>query len=164
MMELSTIVMGLLALVLYGLALGKGQDVALGGLKAGGELFVSVLPRMLFAFAIAGLIQALIPKELVVKWIGKESGLKGIGIATLAGVLTPGGPILSFPIVASLYQSGASVGPLVAYLTSWSLLGVHRVIAGEFPQMGPRFVFTRLLVSLALPPVAGWLVTFLARE
>lgn len=163
-MELSTIMMGLLALVLYSLASLKGRDVALSSLKAGGELFVSVLPRMLFAFAIAGLIQALIPKELVVKWIGKESGLKGIGIATLAGVLTPGGPILSFPIVASLYQSGAGMGPLVAYLTSWSLLGLHRVIAWEFPLMGPRFVFTRLLVSLALPPVAGWLVTFLARE
>ncbi|MBI3990399.1 MAG: permease [candidate division NC10 bacterium] len=163
-MELSTIVMGLIALILFLVAFSKGQGVALEGLKTGGELLLSVAPRLLFAFAISGLIQVLIPKQFIGRWIGRGSGWKGLLIASIAGVFTPGGPILSFPIVASLYQSGAGMGPLVSYLTSWALLGLHRLIAWEFPLMGPRFVAMRVLVSVLMPPLAGWLVMWLAHE
>lgn len=163
-MELSTVVMGLIALILFVIALSRGQTLALDGLKAGVELLLSVAPRLLFAFAISGLIQVLIPRGFIVRWIGRGSGWKGLLIASMAGVFTPGGPILSFPIVASLYQSGAGMGPLVSYLTSWALLGVHRLIAWEFPLLGPRFVLFRVLVSILMPPFAGWLVSWLAHE
>jgi len=163
-MELSTVVMGLIALILFVIALSRGQTVALDGLKAGWELLLSVAPRLLFAFAISGLTQVLIPREFIVRWIGRGSGWKGLLIASMAGVFTPGGPILSFPIVASLSQSGAGMGPLVSYLTSWALLGMHRLIAWEFPLLGPRFVLFRVLVSILMPPLAGWLVSRLAHE
>ena len=117
-MDFSAMVMwGLLACLVF-VALRRGGGTAWSGLKGGGGLFLSVLPRMVAAFAVAGLIQALIPQDVILRWIGKDSGMQGLLIGSMAGAMTPGGPMLSFPIIASLYQQGAGSGPLVAYLSA----------------------------------------------
>ena len=85
--------------------------------------------------------------------VGAESGLRGLLIATLAGTLTPGGPITSFPFVVALYMAGADRGSLVAYLTAWSLLAFHRMVIYEIPIMGARFAWQRVVSSLVLPPI-----------
>ena len=79
-----------------------------------------VAPEVALGFALAGLITVLIPPDLIGHAIGEESGVRGVLIATVAGILTPGGPFLQFPLVASLARGGAGVGPLAAYLTAWS--------------------------------------------
>lgn len=51
--------------------------------------------------------------------------------------------------------------PLVALMTAWSVLAVHRVLSFELPLMGPRFVSMRLLASLPLPLIAGALASLI---
>jgi uncharacterized protein len=75
--------------------------------------------------------------------------------------VTPGGPFVAFPLLAVLLQGGASVGAVTAYLSSWALLGLHRVIAFEIPILGWRFVAGRLVASLVFPVVIGWLAQVL---
>ena len=103
----------------------------------------------------AGFVEVLVPKGLIHRWIGEKSGFKGIIIATLAGVFTPGGPMISFPLIAALYKLGADSGSLVAYLTSWELLGIQRIVVWELPMMGLRFALLRFVVSMILPVIAG---------
>jgi hypothetical protein len=52
---------------------------------------------------------------------------------------------------------GVGVGPLVAYLTAWSLFGLQRIIMWEIPFLGVQVVAIRVAVSLVFPFVAGWL-------
>jgi hypothetical protein len=52
---------------------------------------------------------------------------------------------------------GVGVGPLIAYLTSWSLLGVNRAIMWEIPFLGVKVVAVRIAVSFFFPFFAGWL-------
>lgn len=103
----------------------------------------------------AGYIQVLVPKDVINRWVGEKSGIRGVVVATLGGVLTPGGPMISFPLIAALYKLGADSGPLVAYLTSWELLGIQRIIVWEIPFMGLRFALLRFGVSMILPIIAG---------
>jgi len=103
----------------------------------------------------AGFVEVLVPKDLITKWIGEKSGIRGILIATAAGVVTPGGPMISFPLIAALYRLGADFGPLVGYLTSWELMGMQRIIVWEIPFMGIRFALLRFTVSLLLPIIAA---------
>ena len=98
------------------------------------------------------------------RYFGRESGLRALLIASLAGVLTPGGPMVTVPFMVALAHSGAAMGPLVAYMTSWSLFGMQRIIAWEAPLMGWRFVFVRVVPSLAFPVLAGWLVKVFYQE
>src|SRR5215467_5447852 len=95
---------------------------------------------------------------LPLRHFGREGGFRGIVIAAFAGILTPGGPMISVPFMVALANSGAATPALVAYMTSWSLFGVQRIIAWEAPLMGWRFVVVRIVPSLAFPFIAGWLV------
>jgi uncharacterized membrane protein YraQ (UPF0718 family) len=80
--------------------------------------------------------------------------LKGILIASGMGAITPGGPFVSFPLVAALYRAGAGIGPVVAFITAWSLLSISR-IPMEIAFVGTRVVLIRVLATVVFPPLAG---------
>ena len=151
-----------LALVAAAFCYAKGKDIFLSGVDASVSMIIQLVPRMIAAFLIAGFVEVLIPKDVVSKWIGEKSGFKGILIATVAGALTPGGPITSFPFIFALYKLGADFGPLVAYLTAWELLAFQRILVWEIPLMGMHFVSQRLCVSLVLPILAGFIARGIA--
>jgi len=159
--NLTLIVMLAIAGVLTVAAYLKGPGVPIEGLRAGARLFLGILPSLIVAFIAAGMIGQVLPRELMTRWLGEESGIKGLTIATLAGAVTPGGPFVQFPIVASLLKAGAGVAPLMAYLTAWSLLGVNRILVYEIPLLGPKLAFSRIAASLALPFLVGILTRFL---
>jgi uncharacterized membrane protein YraQ (UPF0718 family) len=144
-----------LALITGALCYARGQGVFLRGLDDAVAMMWQVLPKVVGALLMAGFVQVLLPDELVVKWIGKNTGFKGIMIACLVGALTPGGPMLSFPLVAALYRMGANISSLVAYLTAWELVGVQRILIWDLPLMGVKFTALRVAVSFFLPALAG---------
>lgn len=121
------------------------------------ELFVDILPKVLAACLIASFVAVLMPREVVLRWVGAESGWLGIVIATLAGTVCPGGPITIFPIAAAFVSIGADTGAAIAFITSWTLLGYARVLVWELPFFGGEFVLWRILIALPLPIVAGFL-------
>ncbi|MCB1745447.1 MAG: permease, partial [Gammaproteobacteria bacterium] len=112
-------------------------------------------PRMAAALLISGFIQVLVPSQLVSRWLGVGAGIKGVFVATMVGALTPGGPMLAFPLVVVLRNSGASIVSLITFLTAWATLGFHRILMWEMPLMGPQFALVRYLSSLPLPLLAG---------
>ncbi|MDP7651138.1 MAG: permease [Rhodospirillales bacterium] len=139
----------------------KGTDGVVASLEGDLALLAIMVPRMIAALAIAGLVQVLVPKDLVARWLGDASGYRGYILATAAGMLTPGGPMLSFPLVLALKAAGANTPALITYLTSWALLGVHRVVMWEIPLFGTEFAVVRYLVSLPMPILAGLITTAL---
>ncbi len=158
-MLIPTIIMAVLAIVLLAIGYSKGNGQHIQGLGSGLKMIVEIIPLLLFAFIVAGMIQVLLPQELLSRWIGEESGLKGILIGTLAGGVTPGGPYVSLPVVAGLLKAGAGVGTLVAFLTAWSLWAVAR-LPMEIGILGWKFTFIRLACTFFFPPIAGYLAHF----
>ncbi len=153
-MNTATAVMFAIAVLLLVVAYLQGEDLHIQGLKRAMRMFLQIIPLLIAAFIIAGMVQALIPREFIIKWLGKEAGLKGILFGTVAGGLTPGGPFVSFPIIASIYKSGAGIGTVVAYITAWSLVAVGR-LPYEVSLISPKFAAIRLACTFFFPPVAG---------
>lgn len=125
------------------------------------HLFIDILPKVLAACLIAAFVAVLMPREVVLRWVGAESGFLGIFIATLAGTICPGGPITIFPIAAAFVAIGADTGAAIAFITSWTLLGYARILVWELPFFGGEFVIWRTLISIPLPIVAGILARML---
>jgi len=155
-MIIPTAVMGGLAIVLLVVAWQKGESQHFEGLKAAGVITLEVLPLLLCAFVVAGMVQVLLPREAIARWVGAESGLRGLFVGTVAGGLAPGGPYVSLPIAAALLRSGAGVGTMVAFLTGWSLWAVGR-LPMEVGILGWKFTLVRLACTFFFPPIAGWL-------
>ena len=160
-MLIPTIIMGVLAVTLVFLSYQKGVHIQ--GLKTSGNMLLQIIPLLIFAFLIAGMVQSLIPREIISKWVGAESGFRGLLIGTAMGSIAPGGPFVSMPIAAGLLRTGANIGTMVAFLTAWSLIAFSRIPL-ELGIMGWRFVLIRLACVFFFPPVAGWIAnTFFSR-
>ncbi|MDD4875639.1 MAG: permease [Dehalococcoidales bacterium] len=153
-MLIPTIIMGTLAIVLLFIGFQRGEGEHLLGLKSAGNLLLQITPLLIFAFIVAGMAQQLIPTEIISKWIGIESGLRGILIGSLIGGIMPGGPYVSLPIATGLLRTGASVGTMVAFMTAWSLWAVSRMPL-EIGIMGWKFWLIRMACTFFFPPIAG---------
>jgi uncharacterized membrane protein YraQ (UPF0718 family) len=153
-MLIPTIVMGVIAVALLVIGYLRGGGEHIMGLKSGGILLLQILPLLIFAFIIAGMIQVLVPAELISRWVGAESGIRGIFIGTLVGAVMPGGPFVSLPIAAGLLRVGASVGTMVAFLAAWSLWAVSRLPL-DIAILGWQFTLIRLACTFFFPPIAG---------
>ena len=153
-MLVPTIIMGVIAIALLFIGYQRGGGEHILGLKLTGDMLIQITPLLIFAFIVAGMVQVLTPHEMISKWIGTESGFRGLVIGTVVGAFMPGGPYVSMPVAAGLLRAGASVGTMVAFLTGWSLWAFTR-LPMEVGLMGWKFTLIRLACTFFFPPIAG---------
>ena len=135
----------------------RGPDAVLTALGTAGGLLLVVLPAMVAGLLLAGSLKQLIPPGALAGWMGSRSGIRGLLVATLAGLLTPGGPMAAFPLVLVLAQAGADRGAIICFIVSWALNGLQRVLVWEVPLLGADFALLRFLCGLPLGLLAGLL-------
>ncbi len=156
-----TLIVGMIAVVLLALVHAKGGNSG-AAVYEGLTSLAKVLPVLAFALVAASCLSYLVPEELVAKWVGKESGAKGIFIASVAGMIVPpGGPIVVYAIAAGFLKAGASFATMVAFVTAYNLLAIHR-FPFELTMVGWKFVVLRTASVMVLAPLAGFLAASLA--
>lgn len=144
------------ALVMAGICYGLlGSEVFASAVARDKQLLANTLPRLAAAQVVAGLIWVMLPRDRFSRLLGNNSGHRGLAIATVAGIITPGGPAAAYPFLAIIAAAGADRGVLVTYITSWALLAAQRIIVWDVPFMGIEFSSLRFLVCLPLPMLAG---------
>ena len=151
----------LMALICY-LVLGPQEFIS--ALERDLEMLGEMLPRVMVALMLAGFVWVLMPRDRLSGLVGRESGMRGLVIATVAGAITPGGPASAYPFLAVLGAAGADRGALIAYIASWATLGVQRFLVWDLPFMGPEFSLARFLASAPLPIVVGLIARSLPFE
>jgi uncharacterized membrane protein YraQ (UPF0718 family) len=153
-----------LAIALAGTVLAvRGVDALQRALAAALGIISVVAPMIAIGLYLGGLARELADPARVAPALGERSGLAGLALATGLGAVTPGGPFAAFPIVYALFLAGADAGAVIAYLTAWSVIGLHRIVVWELPLLGHEFAAVRVLASLPLPLIAGALARLIAR-
>jgi uncharacterized membrane protein YraQ (UPF0718 family) len=118
-------------------------------------LFARMLPNVLAGCLIAALVTILLPRDTISRWVGKDSGIRGILISAGVGIIVPGGPFTIYPIAAAFLGMGADAAAVVTLITSWTTIGVSRALVWELPFLGFDFVLWRWLAALPLALLAG---------
>jgi len=155
-MLIPTIIMGAIAVVLLYIGYQRGGGEHVVGLKSAGNLLLQILPLLIFAFIVGGMIQILVPNEIISRWVGTESGFRGLLIGSAIGSIMPGGPYVSMPVIAGLLRTGASIGTMVALITAWSLIAIAR-LPMEVGILGWKFALIRMACVFFFPPIAGFI-------
>ena len=146
-----------LALACFVATFRHGRGAAQRALRETRDNLWRITPMMLVAMPMATFLAELIPSDIASGWLGRESGVIGLLVASFAGGLIPGGPYASFPLVLTFLKAGAGPAQMVALITGWAVLAFHRVVMWEVPVLGVRFAVIRTLASLGLPLRAGLL-------
>lgn len=135
-------------------------SVAEEGLKIGGISFVKVIPLILAGFAMAGLLQALIPKGFFVNWLGGQKGIKGVFLGTILGSITPRPIIVPLAIIPGLEKGGAGIGTMIAYLVAWDVIPLRKIPMTVALLGNWKFALLKFSIALPLTLMAGLLANW----
>ncbi|MBS3814571.1 MAG: permease [Candidatus Bipolaricaulota bacterium] len=113
-----------------------------------------ILPAVMI---LMGLFKVWVSKEMVIKYLGKASGLKGILIAALLGS-TPTGPLyVAFPLAAAMIDKGARILNIVVFLSAWACIKIPQEMI-EIQFLGLKFMAARLVLTVLLVSVMGLVI------
>jgi uncharacterized membrane protein YraQ (UPF0718 family) len=121
------------------------------------EFFIEMISFVPFLFIIIGLFDVWVPKEILEKHVGKESGIKGIFIVILLAMLQAGPLYGAFPVAYILCKKGASVRNIFIYLGAFSSMKLP-MLGIEIGYLGIKFTVVRTLISLPLFILIGYLM------
>ena len=97
-------------------------------------------------FILTSIIEAWVPKEVIINGFGDKSGFKGNIFAFLLGSFSAGPIYAAFPVCKMLLKKGASIGNIVIVLSTWAVIKVP-MLANEAKFLGPKFMFLRWILT-----------------
>jgi uncharacterized membrane protein YraQ (UPF0718 family) len=104
-----------------------------------------------------GLFEVWVPKQLIGKYLGRESGWKGVLLALLFGTAPTGPLYVAFPIAAMLLKKGASPLNVIILLDAWAAIKIPQLLI-EARFLGPSFMLVRLALTVPSAILMGWLI------
>ena len=85
-------------------------------LKASGILLVQLIPLLILIVLFMGIINYFVKSKKVLKYTGKESGIKGWLLAISTGILSHGPIYIWYPFLKELRDQGMRNGLIAAFL------------------------------------------------
>ena len=106
---------------------------------------LSIIPPI---FLLLGLMDVWIPKETIMKYMGKGAGIKGGVFAFVLGSFSSGPLYASFPVAMVFLKKGVSLTNIFIFLGAWSTTKVPMMLF-EITQLGSKFALIRFGLNLA---------------
>ena len=140
----------IIAIILLSIFPDKQEAVTAASWKFFIEM-IWVLPGVMI---LMGLFMVWVPKEMVEKYLGKTSGIKGFSLAILFGALPTGPLYVAFPLAASLIKKGARISNIIIFLSAWACIKIPQEMV-ELQFLGPRFMVARLVLTIVFVVIMG---------
>jgi len=103
-----------------------------------------------------GLFEVWVSREMIERFLGKRSGLKGMFLAFLMGTAPTGPLYVAFPLASSLLRKGANHSNIIVFLGAWAAAKVPQ-IALEAKLLGLDFATVRLFLTALSLGAMGYL-------
>ena len=121
---------------------------------------LQVLPVI---FLLTVVIEALVPKEMIMRGFGEKSGFKGNLLALLLGSISAGPIYAAFPISKTLLGKGASISNIVIILSAWAVIKVP-MLANEAKFLGVNFMIIRWVLTVLAIFVMAYITGMLVKK
>ncbi len=118
----------------------KALSISVGCFK---EMLLVIPP----VFILLGLLDVWIPRETMVKYMGENSGLKGVLLSLLIGSAAAGPLYGAFPVAAVFMKKGVKFSNILIFIGAWSTTKIPMFLF-ETVSLGVKFSVTRLLIDI----------------
>ena len=98
-------------------------------------------------FILLGLLDVWIEREVMMKYMGNKSGLKGSLLAFIMGSAAAGPLYVAFPIAGVLLKKGVSLFNIFIFIGAWSVTKLPLLIF-EATSLGVNFMLIRLIFNI----------------
>lgn len=122
--------------------------------NASWEYFTEMMMILPAVIVIMGLFSVWISKDIIGKYLGKASGIKGIFLSILLGALPTGPLYVAFPVAATLVKKGASISNVIVFLSAWACIKIPQEMV-ELQFLGLNFMASRLILTIVFVSLMG---------
>lgn len=98
-------------------------------------------------FILLGLLDVWVPKEIMIKYMGEGSGLKGVLLAIFIGSAAAGPLYGAFPVAAVFMKKGVKFMNILIFIGAWSTTKIPMFLF-EVAALGNKFALARLLIDI----------------
>lgn len=131
----------LIGLFLFNFSLGKEATDIIGfSFK---EMLLVIPP----VFVLLGLLDVWVPREVMMRYMGEGSGVKGILLAILIGSAAAGPLYGAFPVAAVFMKKGVKLSNVLIFIGAWSTTKIPMLLF-ELSSLGWQFTLTRLFINI----------------
>lgn len=134
-------------LILTGCLFMINVQLGIRALEVSGRSLIQMVLIIPPIFVLLGLLDIWVPKETMVKYMGEDSGLKGVLLAFFLGSAAAGPLYGAFPVAAVLMKKGAKFTNILIFLGAWSTTKVPMFLF-EMSTLSAKFALTRLAVDI----------------
>lgn len=131
----------------------KSFNIAFSSFKQ----MLQVVPPIMIILA---LIDVWIPRETIMKYMGNNSGIKGVSLAMLIGSIAAGPMYAAFPFTKVLLKKGVKFSNIIIFMNAWCVTKISTLMF-EFSSLGYKLTLARLLIDIPGVIIMGYLVQFL---
>ncbi|AKI97345.1 permease [Kosmotoga pacifica] len=124
----------------------KSVEKTKKSLKIARNLFAKTFLQIIGVMALIGLVLAAIPPELIKKLLGGSNEVLSTIYGAIIGTVTIIPGFIAFPLSKSLYESGAHLIAIAAFITTLTMVG-FATIPIEVRHFGKKFTFYRNVLS-----------------
>ena len=137
----------LLVALMYLTVLILSPDKAAKSINNSVYYLVEMMQVLPVIFLLTVVIEAMIPKEMIMRGFGEKSGFRGNLLALLLGSISAGPIYAAFPISKALLGKGASIPNIVIILSTWAVIKLP-MLANEAKFLGIDFMILRWVLTV----------------
>jgi uncharacterized membrane protein YraQ (UPF0718 family) len=108
-------------LVIYGVLFAVVPDKVFLALKSSGNIFSNMLMPLCLVFILMILLNLFLKPAQIVRFLGKNAGVKGILLPAAAGIISAGPIYVWYPLLRDLREKGAGDAPIAIFLYNRSV-------------------------------------------
>ena len=114
-------------------------------------------------FVLTALLDLWVPKEKIMKYLGKEAKAKGVVLSLALGSISAGPIYAAFPLCVMLHKKGASIRNIVIILSAWAVIKVPMLL-NELKFLGFKFMAIRWVLTVVSIVVFSWITAKIVKE
>ena len=141
----------------------RNADKAYLSVKNSIYYIIEMLEIMPLIFILTSIIEAWVPKEVIMNGFGEKAGIKGGIFSFLLGSFSAGPIYAAFPICKMLLKKGASIANVVIILSAWAVIKVP-MLANEAKFLGPNFMGLRWILTVISILIMSYLMTVFVKK
>ncbi|MDL2248398.1 permease [Tyzzerella sp. OttesenSCG-928-J15] len=138
-------------------------EMGVASVKNSAYYIKEMLMIMPVIFVLTALLDLWLPKDKVIRYLGKEAGVKGVVFSFVLGSISAGPVYAAFPMCVMLHKKGASIRNLVIILSSWAVIKIPMLL-NEAKFLGLKFMAIRWVLTVIAIIIFSWITAKIVKD
>lgn len=138
-------------------------SMGIDSVKNSGYYIKEMLMIMPVIFVLTALLDMWVPKEKIMRLLGKDAKAKGIFLAFVVGSISAGPIYAAFPMCLMLHKKGASIRNIIIILSSWAVIKIPMLL-NEVKFLGLNFMIIRWILTVIAIIIFSWIAAKIVKD